>query len=64
MRWKYSRFREENNVELPPLGDYATGIFYLDKLHHSASEAAFNALAEKYSLKVITRVEKSAGVEK
>ncbi|CAB0001855.1 unnamed protein product [Nesidiocoris tenuis] len=48
-----TQLREESNVELPPLGDYATGIFYLDKLHHTASEAAFNELAEKYKLKIL-----------
>lgn len=49
---KFFIFREQQSIELPPLGAYATGIFYLDKVHHSESEAAFDELAKLYKLKV------------
>ncbi|XP_073971203.1 uncharacterized protein isoform X2 [Rhodnius prolixus] len=48
-----SELREQQSIELPPLGAYATGFFYLDKVHHSESEAAFDELAKLYKLKVI-----------
>jgi len=44
--------REQQNVELPPFGRYATGIFYLDKTHHQESETAFAKLAEECELQV------------
>jgi hypothetical protein len=44
--------REKQSVDLPPLGQYATGIFYMDKLHHTESEATFTKLAEHYKLRV------------
>jgi glutamate synthase (NADPH/NADH) len=44
--------REQQNVELPPLGRYATGILYLDRIHHQESEAAFAKLAEECELQV------------
>jgi hypothetical protein len=47
--------REQQNAELPPFGRYATGIFYLDKLHHQQSEAAFARLAEECQLQVGTQ---------
>ncbi|KAL1139053.1 hypothetical protein AAG570_009114 [Ranatra chinensis] len=45
--------REKQSVDLPPFGQYATGIFYMDKLHHTESEAQFTKLAEDYKLKVL-----------
>ncbi|KAJ9598813.1 hypothetical protein L9F63_026652, partial [Diploptera punctata] len=48
-----SLFVEQQNVELPPFGSYATGIFYLDKTHHQESEAAFADLAEECGLQVL-----------
>lgn len=45
--------REQQNVELPPFGRYATGIFYLDKTHHQESEEAFTQLAEECQLQVL-----------
>lgn len=45
--------RDEQNVDLPPFGQYATGIFFLDKLHHQDSEAKFTALAEELGMQVL-----------
>jgi glutamate synthase (NADPH/NADH) len=44
--------REQQNVELPPSGRYATGIVYLDRTHHQECEAAFAELAEECGLQV------------
>jgi glutamate synthase (NADPH/NADH) len=44
--------REQQNVELPPVGRYATGILYLDRVHHQECEAAFVKLAEECELQV------------
>lgn len=46
-------FREEQNIELPAFGEYATGIFFLDKLHHQESETKFTALAEELDMSVL-----------
>ncbi|KAG8235213.1 hypothetical protein J437_LFUL015901, partial [Ladona fulva] len=45
--------RETQNVELPPFGRYATGIFFLDKTHHKEAEDMFAKLAEECDLRVI-----------
>ncbi|GLG95437.1 NADPH:adrenodoxin oxidoreductase, mitochondrial [Gryllus bimaculatus] len=45
--------REQQNVQLPAFGRYATGIFYLDKTHHRESEAAFERLAGECALRVL-----------
>lgn len=45
--------RDEQNVDLPPFGQYATGIFFLDKLHHQDSESKFAALAEELGMQVL-----------
>ncbi|XP_046391906.1 glutamate synthase [NADH] isoform X1 [Ischnura elegans] len=45
--------RETQNLELPPFGRYATGIFFLDKTHHKESEDNFGKLAERCGLKVL-----------
>lgn len=46
-------FREEQSIQLPLFGQYATGIFYLDKLHHQESEAKFTNLAKELGMTVI-----------
>ncbi|XP_048520396.1 glutamate synthase [NADH]-like isoform X1 [Dendroctonus ponderosae] len=46
-------FRDEDNVQLPPFERYATGIIYVDKLHHQESETKFGALAEELDLSVL-----------
>lgn len=48
-----SLFRAEQGIELPGNGDYATGIFYLDKRTHSECEQEFGALAESLGISVI-----------
>ncbi|EFA03092.1 uncharacterized protein LOC658584 isoform X1 [Tribolium castaneum] len=47
------KLRDEQNVDLPPFGKYATGIFFLDKLHHQESEAKFGSLAEELGMSVL-----------
>ncbi|KAG5886085.1 hypothetical protein JTB14_031686 [Gonioctena quinquepunctata] len=49
----YAKLKDEHNVQLPPFGQYATGIFFLDKLHHQESEAKFAALAEELDVSVL-----------
>ncbi|KRT84922.1 hypothetical protein AMK59_185, partial [Oryctes borbonicus] len=44
---------DAQNVQLPPFGKYATGIFYLDKLHHKESEDRFTSLAEELGMSVL-----------
>lgn len=44
---------DEQNVKIPSFGQYATGIFFLDKLHHQESEEKFTALAEEMDLAVL-----------
>jgi hypothetical protein len=44
--------RDQQGVELPELGRYATGIFYMDKTHHEESAGLFTALARECDLKV------------
>ncbi|KAL1491668.1 hypothetical protein ABEB36_012230 [Hypothenemus hampei] len=48
-----AKLKEEQNVQLPPYGRYATGIFFLDKLHHQESENKFGALAEELDMSVL-----------
>lgn len=38
---------------MPDLGDYATGIFYLDEAQHAAAEKEFDELAKSLGLEVI-----------
>lgn len=45
-------FRENENLELPPEGKYATGMFYLDKTHHAESEEMFTAIGLECKIKV------------
>ncbi|XP_045446339.1 glutamate synthase [NADH], amyloplastic-like [Melitaea cinxia] len=42
-----------HQIDLPPFGQYATGIFFLDKLHHEGIENKFTNLAESLGLSVI-----------
>lgn len=46
-------FSDEQNVKLPSFGQYATGIFFLDKLHHQESEEKFGALAKEMDIAVL-----------
>lgn len=45
-------FRENENVDLPPEGKYATGMFYLDKEHHAESEEMFATIGLECKIKV------------
>ena len=45
-------YREEADIELPPMGQYATGICFVDELHHDESEAMFQEIARECSLQV------------
>jgi glutamate synthase (NADPH/NADH) len=47
------KLRDEQNIELPPFGKYATGIFFVDKLNHQESESKFAALAEELDMSVL-----------
>lgn len=48
-----AQLRDSHQIDLPPFGRYATGIFFLDKLHHQDIEAKFLVLAESLGLKVL-----------
>ncbi|XP_035788808.1 glutamate synthase 1 [NADH], chloroplastic-like isoform X3 [Anopheles albimanus] len=50
----YAKELASRGIELPELGRYATGIFYLDKTTHEEAEKDFNALAESLGLQVLT----------
>lgn len=45
--------REEQNIDLPNKGKYATGIVYLEKLRAAETEAAFEKEAEEDGLRVL-----------
>uniref|UniRef100_A0A1S6KZN6 Glutamate synthase [NADH] n=2 Tax=Nilaparvata lugens TaxID=108931 RepID=A0A1S6KZN6_NILLU len=47
------QLREEQNVELPSLGQYATGIVYEDKANSQQSEATFAQLANECNLNIV-----------
>ncbi|XP_058126066.1 uncharacterized protein LOC131282547 [Anopheles ziemanni] len=49
----YAKELASHGVELPALGRYATGIFYLDKTTHEEAEKEFNSLAESLGIQVI-----------
>ncbi|KAJ8917498.1 hypothetical protein NQ315_005547 [Exocentrus adspersus] len=49
----YAKLKDEQNVQLPEFGRYASGIFFLDKLHHQESETKFAALAEELDVSVL-----------
>lgn len=44
--------REDADIELPPMGQYATGICFVDEAHHAESEAMFQEIARECSLQV------------
>lgn len=48
-----NELREQQSVDLPPFGQYATGIFFQDKIHHLECETAFAKLAEECRLQVL-----------
>lgn len=48
-----SCYRDSHQIDLPPFGHYATGIFFLDKLHHQDIEGKFKVLAESLGLRII-----------
>uniref|UniRef100_A0A2S2PKG1 glutamate synthase (ferredoxin) n=1 Tax=Schizaphis graminum TaxID=13262 RepID=A0A2S2PKG1_SCHGA len=47
--------REQENVDLPEEGKYATGMFYLDKAHHAESEEMFATIGLECKIKVSYR---------
>ncbi|XP_017862357.1 PREDICTED: glutamate synthase 1 [NADH], chloroplastic isoform X5 [Drosophila arizonae] len=49
----YAKALAEKGVNLPELGNYATGIFYLDEAQAASAEAEFNELAESLGLSVL-----------
>uniref|UniRef100_A0A6P7GF34 glutamate synthase (NADH) n=1 Tax=Diabrotica virgifera virgifera TaxID=50390 RepID=A0A6P7GF34_DIAVI len=49
----YAKLKDEQNIQLPAFGQYATGIFFLDKLHHQESEQKFAELAEELDVSVL-----------
>ncbi|CAH1105035.1 unnamed protein product [Psylliodes chrysocephalus] len=49
----YAKLKDEQNIQLPSFGQYATGIFFLDKLHHQESEKRFGELAEELDVSVL-----------
>lgn len=49
----YAKLKDEQNIQIPPFGQYATGIFFLDKLHHQQSEQRFGELAEELDVSVL-----------
>lgn len=48
----FYNFREQQGVQLPEFGRYATGILFLDKNTHKETEAAFEKIAEDCRLRV------------
>lgn len=49
----YAKDLASRGVQLPELGHYATGIFYLDKNTHEEATKDFNTLAESLGIQVI-----------
>lgn len=50
----YARLlKEELGIDLPPKGDYATGILFLDQSSSAMAENHFEALAKELSLEVL-----------
>ncbi|XP_076062641.1 uncharacterized protein LOC143037891 [Oratosquilla oratoria] len=45
--------KEEQDVDLPAEGRYATGIFFVDKTHHQQNEKEFEDLAKSHGLEVL-----------
>ncbi|XP_058465690.1 uncharacterized protein LOC131439095 [Malaya genurostris] len=49
----YAKDLASRGIQLPELGRYATGIFYLDKHSHLEAKKDFNSLAESLGIQVI-----------
>uniref|UniRef100_A0A023EWE8 glutamate synthase (NADH) n=1 Tax=Aedes albopictus TaxID=7160 RepID=A0A023EWE8_AEDAL len=49
----YAKDLASRGLQLPELGRYATGIFYLDKNSHEEAKKDFNTLAESLGIQVI-----------
>ena len=47
-----SVYREESNLDLPPLGHYATGIFFVDTATRQKAENKFADLARECGIQV------------
>lgn len=45
--------RSQLGVDLPPFGEYATGILFLDSITHFQAEKHFETIAEENGLKVL-----------
>ncbi|XP_073839510.1 uncharacterized protein [Musca autumnalis] len=50
----YAKALSSDGIQLPELGNYATGIFYLDEKTHKDAEKEFNELAQNVGLEVLT----------
>ncbi|XP_014214359.1 putative glutamate synthase [NADPH] isoform X1 [Copidosoma floridanum] len=48
-----NELREKQGIDLPQLGQYATGILFLDKKTHEETEAAFAKIATECNLRII-----------
>ncbi|XP_052750454.1 uncharacterized protein LOC113511910 [Galleria mellonella] len=48
-----AQLRDSHQIDLPDFGRYATGIFFLDKLHHQDIEKRFQELSESLGLRVL-----------
>ncbi|KAM3961638.1 glutamate synthase [Aphomia sociella] len=48
-----AQLRDTHQLDLPAFGRYATGIFFLDKLHHQEIEKKFQELSESLGLRVL-----------
>ncbi|XP_012539553.2 putative glutamate synthase [NADPH] isoform X1 [Monomorium pharaonis] len=48
-----NEIRQQQNIELPEFGRYATGILFLDKNTHKQAETAFEKLAKDCNLRVL-----------
>ncbi|KYM76287.1 Putative glutamate synthase [NADPH] [Atta colombica] len=48
-----NEIRQQQKIELPEFGQYATGILFLDKKTHKEAETAFEKLAKECNLKVL-----------
>ncbi|CAK1604543.1 unnamed protein product [Parnassius mnemosyne] len=48
-----AQLRDTHQIDLPPFGKYATGIFFLDKSHHQDIELKFKELAESLGLRIL-----------
>ena len=60
VRWNC---REETNIDLLPMGHYATGICFVDQATHLESEALFEEIAKDCSLKVKISSPKAATLQ-